>query len=880
MLIKSTLSGNSAYYGSGIYNETSGSDEAVVSDSTFSGNTAQYLGGGIYNYSGDLTLTHDTLTGNSSPKGSDIFNDSYGKIYLAGTILNNSTGGSNCFNNAGTVTDNGHNLSNDGSCSFSGTGSHNNASLNLGPLADNGGTTQTHMPGAGSAAIDLIPNGTTITNRSVSYTCNQNSEPLDTDQRGLPRPSTTDGDCDAGAVEVVAIAPAVPILLLPIDNSFTADTTPDFDWGDATGANEYQIQVDDNDNFSSPVIDTTVSISAYIPPSPLPDDTYYWHVRAGNGVWSDYSARWSFTIMQLPAGFSKISPTDGATNRPSNLTLSWGASSNAVSYEYCINTVSSCTAPGVWISTGTNTSVSLSGLTPGTRYWQVRARNSWGTTYANGNSTAWWSFTILPSPGAFNKSSPINGAINQPANTTLRWGASSSTISYEYCINTTASCTAPSSWVSTGTSTSVALIGLTPGIHYWQVRARNASGTTYAEGSSAAWWSFTVLLPPGAFNKTSPANGATNQLTNPTLTWGASSGASYYQYCINTTASCTAPSTWISTGSATSKALSGLTPGVTYYWQVRARNTMGITYAQGSSAAWWSFTVLPLPGAFNKITPTNGVTNRPTNLTLSWGAGSSASDYQYCINTTLSCTASATWISTGINTSVTLSGLKPYTTYYWQVRARNALGMTYANGSSAAWWSFKTAPLSATFQSVGIYDGWVRESSAGSGVGGSVNATSQSLVVGDDALNRQFRSILSFDTASLLDTAVITQVIVKVMQYSLVGTNPFTVLGGLNVDIRKPYFGTTVGLVASDFQAAASMAGVGTFGAVPASGWYTANLGSTANPYINLTGTTQFRLRFATASNNNNVDDYLQLYSGNATTAANRPVLIIKYYVP
>jgi hypothetical protein len=106
------------------------------------------------------------------------------------------------------------------------------------------------------------------------------------------------------------------------------------------------------------------------------------------------------------------------------------------------------------------------------------------------------------------------------------------------------------------------------------------------------------------------------------------------------------------------------------------------------------------------------------------------------------------------------------------------------------------------------------------------------------------------------------------------------VLGGLNVDIRKPYFGTTVGLVASDFQAAASMAGVGTFGTAPVSGWYTANLGSIANPYINLTGTTQFRLRFATASNNNNVDDYLQLYSGNAATAASRPVLIIKYYVP
>jgi hypothetical protein len=203
----------------------------------------------------------------------------------------------------------------------------------------------------------------------------------------------------------------------------------------------------------------------------------------------------------LPGNFNKSTPAHGATDQPANPTLSWGASSKATSYEYCIDTSNNNACNTTWISTGTSTSVALSGLTPGTRYWQVRAKNGSGTTNANGGT--WWSFTTttLPVPGAFNKSSPPDGATSQPANPTLSWGASSKVTSYEYCINTTASCTAPSKWISTGTNTSAGLSGLTPAIkYYWQVHAKNVSGTTNANGGT--WWSFTTAGSP-----TSPTAG-------------------------------------------------------------------------------------------------------------------------------------------------------------------------------------------------------------------------------------------------------------------------------------------------------------------------------------------------------------------------------------
>lgn len=194
-----------------------------------------------------------------------------------------------------------------------------------------------------------------------------------------------------------------------------------------------------------------------------------------------------------------------------------------------------------------------------------------------------------------------------------------------------------------------------------------------------------------------------------------------------------------------------------------------------------------------------------------------------------------------------------------------------------------TTGSTKTFQSVGANDGWVLESSENSNVGGSINSTAN-LGVGDNGLNRQLRSILSFNTgATLPDTAVITKATLKVMKSSLVGGgNPVSLLQGFMVDIKKGFFGALAGLETSDFQAAAGKS-FGPFSPAVASNWYTINLPATAYPYINkvatASGLTQVRIRFKLDDNNNLTANYLGLYSGNAV-AAYRPQLIIQYYVP
>jgi hypothetical protein len=453
-----------------------------------------------------------------------------------------------------------------------------------------------------------------------------------------------------------------------------------------------------NDNACSSWTNNGISTSASL--SGLNQNTtYYWHVRAVNSIYVTYSdhsstAFWSFTTSRVPDTFIKTAPTNGATNQPLNLTLSWGNSSNATSYEYCYDATND-NACSAWTSNGTSTSKALTGLSQNTTYyWHVRALNALGITYSDGFSTAFWSFTIGGLPPLFNKTAPANGATNQPLSLTLSWDSIGNATSYEYCYDTTND-NACSSWTNNGTSTSASLSGLNQNTtYYWHVRAVNSFGTTYSNGSSTAFWSFTTGGAPGAFNKYDPVNGTTNQPLSLTLSWASSSNAASYEYCFDTTND-NACSAWTSNGTSTSTPLSGLSQNTTYYWHVRATNAFGATYSDGSSTTFWSFTTGRVPDAFNKTAPANGATNQPVSLTLSWGS-SNATSYEYCYDTTND-NACSVWVNNGASTSVPLSGLNANTTYYWHVRATNTVGTTYSNGSSTAFWSFKTSAPPGAF---------------------------------------------------------------------------------------------------------------------------------------------------------------------------------------
>jgi peptide/nickel transport system substrate-binding protein len=295
------------------------------------------------------------------------------------------------------------------------------------------------------------------------------------------------------------------------------------------------------------------------------------------------------------------------------------------------------------------------------------------------------------------------------------------------------------------------------------------------------------------------------------------------------------------------------------------------------------YTIYIPPVAFNKASPANDTINQPTSLTLRWGASANASKYEYCLYKAGDpVCADDAWTDNSTATTKALTDLMPSTTYYWHVRAVNAGGTTYSNGADTAFWSFTTRPQLKIY-SVGTQDGWILESTEISNAGGTMNAAATTFNLGDDTGDKQYRSILSFNT-TLPNTAVITKVTLKIRAYgAMVGNNnPFTWGQGLRVDVCKGTFGTSA-LQLTDFNyfnATNCKLLAGTFGNTPVSGWYSVNLISTAWSKVNKTGLTQFRLRFYKDDNDDGAADYWRFYSGNYTTASLRPTLIIEYYIP
>ena len=198
---------------------------------------------------------------------------------------------------------------------------------------------------------------------------------------------------------------------------------------------------------------------------------------------------------------------------------------------------------------------------------------------------------------------------------------------------------------------------------------------------------------------------------------------------------------------------------------------------------------------------------------------------------------------------------------------------------------FNITPVTETFRSNGKNDGWVLESSEDSHRGGAQNSNAATFILGDDAKDRQYRAILDFPTDSLPDHAVISRVLLMIKGAGVSGTDPFLTHQNVLVDVRSGVFGNIGpfpyrGLQAMDFQSPSSREAVGMIKNNPYYGWYWTWLDSSAFQYINRYGITQFRLRFQLDDNDDRGNDYLKFYSGDYGSLADRPQLVVEYYLP
>ena len=172
------------------------------------------------------------------------------------------------------------------------------------------------------------------------------------------------------------------------------------------------------------------------------------------------------------------SPAANATGQSLAPTLSWAASTGAVSYNLQVSTSSTFATTLVNLNGLTATSRALSGLSNSTvYYWRVSATNAAGTS-AWSAARSFTTTAPLALPAAPTLSAPANNATNQLTATRLSWGAAARATTYEVqvsLVNTFATTAFSRNGLTARNVTiSPALAART--IYYWRVRAVNATG--------------------------------------------------------------------------------------------------------------------------------------------------------------------------------------------------------------------------------------------------------------------------------------------------------------------------------------------------------------------------------------------------------------------
>ncbi len=272
-----------------------------------------------------------------------------------------------------------------------------------------------------------------------------------------------------------------------------------------------------------------------------------------------------------PSAVSLVSPDNSATEMPLSTQLRWTSSKWATLYHVQVATDAGFSTIVFNDSTLTDTSATTSGLVNGTTYhWRSRARNLYGWSPYSSTRTF---TTIFLAPVAPILASPSDGATGQPVSLTLSWNASVGATSYRVQVSTDslfASTVVDDSLVS---GTSFLISGLAhQTTYYWHVLAKNGAGTSaYSPGRSF----ITVIPPPAIVDLVSPPDDSTEAPITIDFVWSAVVTTDSYRFRLSTDSTFGTVSIDDSTLTDTTRSVTTLTAGMTYFWHVQARNAGG-----------------------------------------------------------------------------------------------------------------------------------------------------------------------------------------------------------------------------------------------------------------------------------------------------------------
>ena len=893
----STFAYNSAGAGGSIAVQTG---TLNVSNSTFAHNTTSGISGGIYNY-GTVNLYNSTFSDNSAVVGTDIEN--FGTLNFANNIMANTVSGSGLScSNGGSIGTNLNNLIEDTSptCSPALT-----VDPQLDTLADNGGPTQTMAPLPGSPAIDAGDN-TTCTAAPVS----------NLDQRGVTRPFNT--NCDLGAVEYLTT-------YVVTDASDPGDGTCD-----ASCTLRDAVIAANADAIGDSIIfngDYTITLGASLP-SATDDLTI-----DGKGHTIILDGASTYQIMDAQAGLhlknltiQHANSTSGAilTRFPSSIANVTFANNTASSnggavYNYQTtlmitnstftgNTagggggaikndtgtliISNSTFSGNSADTGGAIVALFSSSTPTTTITNSTFSGNTATTQAGGiysNGTLNYANTIIANSttNSISGGDCVNdGTLGLNLNNLVQDASCSATLSGDPNLGTLAN--------NGGSTQTLALLAHSTAINAGNdavcvlapVNSLDQRGTARPDGPHCDIGAYEYVDTTDPSITAFSAPSASASLSIPITGFIASDDVAVTGYKI--TESSAAPSIsdpgW--TASApTTYTVGSVTSYTLYAWVKDATGHISAIYSPVNVTV---DTTTPTVSLITRVTASPTAKTNVQFLVTFSEAVMGVNPADFSLTPTNHVTGAAVTLVSGsgttrtvtVNTgsgdgSIRLNVPNPAT--ITDLAGNNINGLPYLIGPSY------TINKTLNFPSAGTQDGFVLESSETSNRGGTFNSTSKAFNLGDDATKKQYLGILSFNTGNIPDNAIITGVTLKVKTNATIGGgNPVSIFQGFIADIKNGFFGTSSALQNTDFQAIGT-ASYGPFIVTPVNNVYSINLTGgklNINKLNTNSGLTQIRLRFKLDDNNNAVANDLSLFSGNATNAADRPLLVITYRVP
>lgn len=434
-------------------------------------------------------------------------------------------------------------------------------------------------------------------------------------------------------------------------------------WSPVTGATNYVVLVSKN-NLLVPQISGYPKTTANSPftVTGLDEKTqYYFAVAAFNSDGTgDLSVLKSVTTSAIPSLATPVLNTP--TNKTqTGFTISWNEVSGATGYRYdlALDNAFTQTVTGYVNAFTTSTSVSVTGREPNTTYYfRVKAVTETG----EGDYAASGGIKTLPVlPGAPTVSAP-SGEL--PTSFTANWQPVVGADSYQLDVSTDQNFTG-GVWIFQNepvNATQKLVTGLTPSTDYfYRVRAKNEAGTSGNSGTQKA------TTPSGkpAAPQLLPVTAITS--TSATLEWSQPSGAVSYRLDLseNNAFSSFVIENRLVAGST--ETVTSLSPGLTYYYRVRAENSFGASVNSATN----SFVLIP--GNPIAVDATNATS---TSFQANWGAVTGATSYRFDLSTSELFSSFVPGYGnlsvTGTFTSVT--GVSPNIPYYYRVRAVNNSG--------------------------------------------------------------------------------------------------------------------------------------------------------------------------------------------------------------